>query len=96
MIASLTNAATEIAEMDTRYGKVAGRTSTVRSALARVEREIAAINDAVDAEEDGAEVDYARLPALRAECSRLALVLAPLAAEEKYAADVLGAYGFVL
>jgi len=96
MIATLTNAATEIASLNTRHMAVAGRASMVRSALARIEREIAVINDAVDAEEDGAEVDFARLPALRAERNRLALVLAPLATEERYAVDNLAAYGITV
>lgn len=96
MIASLTDPAAEIAEYSRRYTAVAGRASTVRSAVARVEREIAAIHDAVDAEEDGAEVEYARLPALRAERDRLLSVLAPLATEERYAVDNLAAYGISL
>jgi septal ring factor EnvC (AmiA/AmiB activator) len=92
-MATLTNPAAEIATLSSRYAAVAGRTSTVRAALASVEREIAAINDAVDAEEDGAEVDFARLPALRSERARLADALAPLAAEEQYAVRGLAAYG---
>jgi len=96
MIVTLTNPAAEIAEFSGRYVAVAGRASIVRSALTRVEREIASINDAVDAEEDGAEIEYARLPALRAERDRLAGVLAPLATEEAYAAGGLASYGIAL
>lgn len=92
---TLTNAAAEIAALSARYAAVAGRTSTVRAALAHIEREIAAINDAVDAEAEGAEVDFARLPSLRRERARLAEVLAPLAAEEQYATRGLAAYGIV-
>lgn len=93
MTATLTNATAEISDLTDRYSAVAGRASTLRAALAQIEREIVAINDAVDAEVDGAEVDFARLPALRTERNRLAALLAPLSAEEQYTTRALAAYG---
>jgi predicted nucleic acid-binding Zn-ribbon protein len=93
MTATLTNATAEISDLTSRYSAVAGRTSILRAAIARIEREMDAINEAVDAEVDGAEVDFARLPALRTERNRLAALLAPLSAEEQYTTRALAAYG---
>jgi hypothetical protein len=92
-IATMTDPAAEIAALNARHMAVAGRASIVRGALVRIEQEINAIHESVDAEEDGIEADYARLPELRIERDRLSDVLRPLAVEEKYVTDALGSYG---
>jgi len=92
-LVTLLDGAADLARYARRYEAVAGRASLLREALRRVEREIASIHDAVDAEEDGAEILLARLPVLRVERDRLSLRLAPIEREERDAVDGLASYG---
>ena len=85
--------AADLARYARRYEAVAGRASLLREALRRIEREIEQVYDAVDAEEDGAETLYERLPVLRVERDRLSLRLAPVEREERYAVEGLASYG---
>ena len=92
-IVTLLDGAADLARYRRRYEAVAGRVSIVREALRRVEREIEQVHEAIDAEEDGAEILLARLPVLRVERDRLSVRLAPIEREERDALDGLASYG---
>ena len=92
-IATLFDSTAYLVNKKARYGAVAGRVSTLRSAIRRIEIEIEQTHRAVDAEEDGAELLLAGLPSIRAELARLALLIDPLEREEREVIRALESYG---
>jgi len=95
-VATLFDAASDIASQKARYQQAAGRASILREAVRRAEAEIGGIHRAVDSEEDGAEVLLERLPAARANLDRVAAALEPWERQEKDSANSLRSYGFEL
>jgi hypothetical protein len=93
MLVTLLDAQRDIDNQKARYQQVAGRVSILREALHRANAEIRRIYEAVEAEEDGAEVLLKYLPEAKSNRSMLESRLDPLEAEERMAIRALESYG---
>lgn len=95
-IATTRTAAENRADIDRHaaaWNKAAGRASQLRSSLRTVEAELARIDAAVDAEEEGAEDLWAYRPEVVAQRRRLAALLDDASREEKAHLAELRSYG---
>lgn len=85
--------AADLARWAARWGAAEGKASILRGAIRTVDAEIAVIDAAVDAEEDGADVLWTHRPTARASRERLAWLLDKAEREAAEALDQIRSYG---
>ena len=83
----------DIARHAAAWGVATTRASLLRSSLRTVDAELASIDQAVDAEEDGAEALWAHRPTVRAHSLRLAGLLLDAERTEHEELEHLRSYG---